>query len=203
MPRPSAETREHILEVARELFYWEGIRATGIDRVAAAANVAPTTLYRLFGSKDGLVAAYVERESSRFRDWFEAAIETGGSDPRKRILAVFDGLSEQVRPENCRGCPFLMALAEFPDAEIEAHRHAVDNKAWVRERFGELARELANADEVADAEALADRLALVMDGVYGSVAALGTAGPARQSRDLVESLLGASPPPPRRESGTG
>jgi AcrR family transcriptional regulator len=202
MPRPSAETREHILEVARDLFYWEGIRATGIDRVAVAANVAPTTLYRLFGSKDGLVAAYMERESSRFRHWFEAAIETGGSDPRKRILAVFDALSEQVRPENCRGCPFLMALAEFPDAEIEAHRHAVDNKTWVRERFGELTRELAKAHEVADVEALADRLALVMEGVYGSVAALGTAGPASEARDLVESLLGASPPP-RRESGTG
>jgi AcrR family transcriptional regulator len=202
VPRPSAETREHILEVARDLFYWEGIRATGIDRVAAAANVAPTTLYRLFGSKDGLIAAYMERESSRFRDWFEAAIETSGSDPRKRILAVFDALSEQVRPENCRGCPFLMALAEFPDAEIEVHRHAVDNKAWVRKRFGELTRELAKADEVPDAEALADRLALVMEGVYGSVAALGTAGPASEARDLVESLLGASPPP-RRESGTG
>jgi AcrR family transcriptional regulator len=202
MPRPSAETREHILEVARDLFYWEGIRATGVDRVAAASRVAPTTLYRLFGSKDGLVAAYMERESSRFRDWFDTAIETGGSDPRTRILAVFDALSEQVRPENCRGCPFLMALAEFPDAEIEAHRHAVDNKTWVRERFGELTRELAKAHEVADAEALADRLALVMEGVYGSVAALGTAGPASEARDLVESLLGASPPP-RRESGTG
>ena len=195
MPRPAAETREHILDVARELFYWEGIRATGVDRVAAAANVAPTTLYRQFGSKDGLVGAYLERESKAFRDWFNAAVEAGGADPRERILAVFDALAGQVRPENCRGCPFLMALAEFPDAEIEAHRHAVDNKAWVRERFGELTRELANAREVADAEALADRLALVMDGVYGSVSALGTDGPAREARGLVESLLDRVGPP--------
>jgi AcrR family transcriptional regulator len=189
MPRPAADTREHVLEVARRLFYWEGIRATGIDRVAAEAGVAPTTLYRLFGSKDGLVGAYVERESKGFRGWFDATVAAAGPDPRARILAIFDALAVQVRPENCRGCPFLMALAEFPDAGVEAHRHAVDNKAWVRERLRALTRDLAASDEVPDPEALADRLALVMDGVYGSVAALGTDGPAREARWLVESLL--------------
>jgi AcrR family transcriptional regulator len=189
MPRPAAITREQVLEVARELFYWEGIRATGIDRVAAEADVAPTTLYRLFGSKDGLVGAYVARESSRFRAWFDAAIEAGGADPRERIVALFDALATQVRPENCRGCPFLMALAEFPDAGVEAHRHAVDNKAWVRERFGALTRELAETADIPEPEVLADRLALVMDGVYGSVSALGTDGPAREARGFVESLL--------------
>src|SRR5918997_4266098 len=99
MSRPAADTREHVLEVARRLFYWEGIRATGIDRVAAEADVAPTTLYRLFGSKDGLVGAYVARESSRFRAWFDAAIEAGGADPRARIVALFDALATPVRPE--------------------------------------------------------------------------------------------------------
>jgi AcrR family transcriptional regulator len=192
MPRPSAETREHILKVARDLFYWEGVRATGIDRVAAAADVAPTTLYRLFDSKDGLVGAYVERESKGFREWFEEAVRSGGRDPRQRILSIFEALGEQVQPENCRGCPFLMTLAEFPDTENEAHRLAVDNKAWARARFGELTRELEAAGDVADSEALADRLALVMEGVYGSVAALGSAGPAREARDMVEFLLRAS-----------
>lgn len=62
MPRSAADTREHVLEVARELFYWHGIRATGVDRIATEADVSPTTLYRLFTSKDDLVAAYVERE---------------------------------------------------------------------------------------------------------------------------------------------
>jgi AcrR family transcriptional regulator len=54
-------TRDRILGVAHELFYWKGIRATGVDAVASAAGVAPPTLYRIFGSKDDLVAAYLER----------------------------------------------------------------------------------------------------------------------------------------------
>jgi AcrR family transcriptional regulator len=183
--RTAAETREHVLQVARDLFYWHGIRATGVDRVAAEAGVAPTTLYRLFASKDDLVAAYVEREGRGFRAWFDEAVEAGGPDPRGRILALFDALAVQVRPEHCRGCPFLMALAELPDADTPAHRHAVATKAWVRERLGELTAAL----EVDDPSALADHLMLLMEGVYGSVQALGADGPARRARALVEALL--------------
>jgi len=109
MPRSSAETREHVLGVAHELFYWHGIRATGVDRVAVAAGVAPTTLYRLFASKDDLIGAYIERADRLYRDWFDAAAAAGGPDPRRQILAVFDALDEQVQPQHCRGCPFLMA----------------------------------------------------------------------------------------------
>src|SRR5690242_11999150 len=71
MPRSSAETREHVLGVAHELFYWHGIRATGVDRVAVAAGVAPTTLYRLFASKDDLIGAYIERADGLYREWFD------------------------------------------------------------------------------------------------------------------------------------
>ena len=80
--RPAAETRAHVLDVAHELFYWQGIRATGVDRVAAAAGVAPTTLYRLFACKDDLVAAYVERAAEGYREW----------------------LSEYMSPRRCEAC---------------------------------------------------------------------------------------------------
>jgi AcrR family transcriptional regulator len=175
--RSGADTREHVLEVAHELFYWRGIRATGVDAVAAEAGVAPTTLYRLFASKDDLVAAYVERASRLYREWFDAAAV--GTGPRERILAVFDALAVQVRPENCRGCPFLMALTEFPEEHVAAHRHAVAVKFWVRRRFAELGAP----------DDLADDLALVMEGVYASVQALGVTGPARRGRRLAQALL--------------
>jgi AcrR family transcriptional regulator len=190
--RTSAETREHVLEVARELFYWEGIRATGVDRVAAEADVAPTTLYRLFASKDDLVAAYLEREARLYREWFDAAVEAGGPDPRGRILSLFDALVEQVRPDRCRGCPFQMALTEFPDTATPAHRNAVANKAWVRGRLGELTDELAKTSPVEDQAALADELTLLLEGVYASAQSLDADGPAARARALAETLLVAS-----------
>ncbi|MBM7791305.1 TetR/AcrR family transcriptional regulator [Tenggerimyces flavus] len=193
--RSSADTRTHVLEVAHELFYWHGIHAVGVDKVAAEAGVAPTTLYRLFASKDDLVAAYVENAANDYRDWFSAAAERGGDDPAQRILALFDAQVATTQPEVCRGCPYLMALTEFPDEELAIHRHAVEVKAWVREQFAQLAKKTRPNDS----DTLADQLMLVFEGVYATVQALGADGPAARARALVE-LLVTTPPrtaPPR------
>jgi AcrR family transcriptional regulator len=191
--RSSAQTREHVLQVAHDLFYWHGIRAIGVDRVAAEAGIAPTTLYRLFASKDDLVAAYVERADRHYREWFAEATRTDGRSPRERILALFDALSEQVQPDRCRGCPFLMALTEFPDSGLASNRHAVTMKQWVRAQLGELTDELAKTSPVDDPPALADQLTLIMEGVYATVQALGADGPARQARAFAEAILPNAP----------
>jgi AcrR family transcriptional regulator len=183
MRRTAKETREHILAVTHDLFYWHSIKGTGVDAIAAAAGVAPTTLYRLFASKDDLIAAYVERASGLYKQWFLDATAEG--EPTDRILSLFDALIEQVRPEHCRGCPFLMAMAELPDASAKAHALAVETKAWVRAKIGELTAQLA----IKEPAILADQVFLVMEGVYASVQSHGADGPARQARGLVEALL--------------
>ncbi len=182
MRRTAEQTRAHLLATAGELFYWKGVRATGVDTVARAAEVAPTTLYRLYPSKDDLVAAYVEANAEGYRQWFDDAVAAGGDDPRDRVRSVFDALGEQTRPEHCRGCPFLMTLTEFPDPDLPAHRAAVALKAWVRTRFEQLAVELGRPG-------LGDQLVLVFEGVYASVQALGHDGPARSARTVVDALL--------------
>jgi AcrR family transcriptional regulator len=190
--RSSAQTRDHILQVAGDLFYWEGIRATGIDRVASQADVAPTTLYRLFASKDDLVAAYVERCSMKYRALLSAASSLAAGTPRDRILAVIDAFEDEVLSGACRGCPFLMVIAEFPDPQSAAHVNAVAHKAWLRELFLVLVNELALSTGLSDSALLADRLMIVSEGIYGSVQSLGPSGPAKQGRVIAELLLDAS-----------
>lgn len=189
--RSAEESREHVLDVAHDLFYWTGIRATGVDRVAAAAGIAPTALYRLFPSKDALVAAYIGRAEHRYREWFDEAAKAEGG-PAARVQRLFAALAEQVQPGRCRGCPFLMVLSEFPEPEVEAHRIAVRLKRWVRTRFRQLAKELgsAGANGSPDAAQLADHLTLLFEGVYASVQALGNDGPAKQAQKLVSALIG-------------
>src|SRR4051794_30694206 len=186
--RSAAETREHVLAVATELFYWDGIRATGVDRVAVAAGVAPTTLYRLFASKDDLVAAYVERAAAGYRELVAEATAPEVGSPRERILNLFDVQRRYVAPHLCRGCPFLMALAEYPEAGAGAHAGAVAVKRWVRERIRAVTAEM----DVPDPGALADQLALVMEGVYASVQALGVDGPTAVARSAAAALIDAA-----------
>jgi AcrR family transcriptional regulator len=176
--------------------------------VASQADVAPTTLYRLFASKDDLVAAYVERCSMRYRALLSAASSPAAGSPRDRILAVIDAFEDEVVSDACRGCPFLMVIAEFPEPQSAPHVNAVAHKVWLRELFLGLVHELASSTGLSDSAPLADRLMLVSEGIYGSVQSLGPTGPARQGRVIAELLLDASnqvPPSgstsPKRGSG--
>ncbi|HEX6766096.1 MAG TPA: TetR/AcrR family transcriptional regulator [Polyangiaceae bacterium] len=198
--RASSDTREHVLDVAHDLFYWTGIRATGVDRVAAEAGIAPTALYRLFPSKDALVAAYVERAAGRYREWFDEATRADGRPAALRVVALFGALAERVKPEVCRGCPFIMAVTEFPEDEAECHRAAVRLKEWVRGRFRSLAAEVAAEAPHRHFEpaSLADHLTLLFEGVYATVPTLGASGPARGARDFAAALVGVGPPSRRR-----
>lgn len=195
MHRTAAETRSHVLRVAGDLFYLRGIRATGVDLVAAEAGVAPTTLYRLFASKDDLVGAYVERADLEFRAQFTAAVEGAGPDPRDQILAVFDIVLGELSSDTFRGCKFLISMAEFPEPELPAHHNALVAKSWTRERM----RELTDKLEVEDPDALADQLMLVFEGLHASGQSFGPDGPAKRGRGLAEALLTSAAP---RSSGS-
>lgn len=191
MPRTAAETRERILEVSHELFYWQGIKNVGVDKIAAAAGIAPTTMYRLFASKDDLITAYVVRAGGFYEQWFDATVADDGRPVHDRILSLFDAQTEQIQPDRCRGCPFLMALAEIPDRDHPAHQAAAATKAWVRTRLGELCTETGAVDP----DETADQLTLALEGAYASVQALGADGPARRARHLAALILRAADGP--------
>lgn len=201
--RTSSETRAHLVAVATEMFHAYGIHATGVDALAARAGVAPTTLYRLFASKDELVAAYVEHCSQRYRRSLADAAGPSSGTPRERILAVFAAFAQELGSGSCRGCPFLMALAEYPDPGNPVHAVAVAHKTWLRELFRSLAAEYLTPASSRGPDELADQLTLVADGVYGSFQALGPTGPVAHGRALVEALLDAAfVPAPAIEAGS-
>jgi len=67
MPRTAAEnerirheTRDHILTIARELFYSKGYHATSIEQVAQQAAISKGLLYHYFKGKEDLLAALVD-----------------------------------------------------------------------------------------------------------------------------------------------
>ena len=158
--RRADETRKVVLDVAGKLFYEHGIRAIGIDRVAEEAGVTTTTLYRLFGSKDGLIAAYLEAADRDWFTWFEAS----GGARLDDIGRFFDELEVQAGRQDYRGCPFRMALAEYPSAGSEVHKVATNNKRRTRQRFLEMAAEAG----MSEPGLVADQLMVLVDGICAS-----------------------------------
>jgi AcrR family transcriptional regulator len=180
-------TAERILRVASELFYTRGIRAVGVDTIAEAAGTTKKTLYDRFGSKDRLVAAYLEGRDARWREFLEDHLDREESDPERRILAVFDATGIWQERYARRGCSVINAGAELVDPDHPARRLLAPQKAWLRDRL----RDLAAAADLRDPEGLADQLLLVHEGllVALSVADLDTATDA--ARTAVRTLIAA------------
>src|SRR5258708_25872032 len=111
MPSPAAADR--ILDTGSKLFYQNGIRATGVDRIAADSGMTKMTLYACFGSKEELVRAYLARRDVRWREWFKGAVERHPHrDPSRRPIAIFDALAQRLADPAFRRCAFFNAMAD-------------------------------------------------------------------------------------------
>ncbi|GAB3434928.1 TetR/AcrR family transcriptional regulator [Flindersiella endophytica] len=177
--RRAEQTRRHVLDVAAKLFYANGVHAVGTDRLASEAGVTVATLYRLFGSKDGLVTAYLREADQEWFNWLERTVEAGG------LVHVVEELDRQAREADCRGCPFRLVLAEYPAADSEVHCVAVDTKARTLARL----RELATSAGLAEPGPTAERLMLVIEGIWATAAERGPGSPPGAGPALARSLL--------------
>src|SRR5438046_1653731 len=131
---------ERIFQTARELFYREGTRAVGVDEIVAKACATKPTLYRAFGSKDRLIAAYLRERGEHFWTGFDAAVAAHPGDPRAQILAFLDATAEQALTAGWRGCGVTNAALEYPDPGHPARKVAVEHKAALRVRLREMTR---------------------------------------------------------------
>jgi len=100
--------RDHLVDTALELFYKDGLHATGVDKILEEAGVARMTLYNHFKSKDELILATLRRRDEKFRNWFMRAVERLGKTPRGRLLAIFDALEEWFSGKDYCGCMYSM-----------------------------------------------------------------------------------------------
>jgi AcrR family transcriptional regulator len=150
--------RERLLAAADELFYAEGVHTVGIDRVIERAGVAKATLYSAFGSKDGLIRAYLTRRHEGRQARMLRKLQRFDT-PRERLLGVFDILGELIVEPDFRGCAFMNASAESPAGGV-VEDVSNQSRAWTRALFADLAR----AAGVIDPDTLAHQLVLLYDG---------------------------------------
>ncbi|MYS20150.1 MULTISPECIES: TetR/AcrR family transcriptional regulator [unclassified Streptomyces] len=148
------QPRERLLETASALFYAEGIRSIGVDRLIAEAQVTKATFYRHFPTKDDLVVAYLRGRDEAIRSRLADAAAGVADDPRKTLGLLLDGLADEVCGPGFRGCPFINAAAEYPDAAHPVRALIDGHRGWFRAALLELAAGCGHPDPEVAAAAL-------------------------------------------------
>ena len=201
MTRPEQRRRtakQRLLGAADDLFYSEGIHAVGIDRVIEHAGVAKGSLYYSFTGKDDLVREYLTGRHGKWAERVTAGIEAH-TDPRQRILAVYDTLGALFAEPDYRGCAFVNAMAEAAPDGVEAQAATIF-RAWVRDLF----LGLATGARAPDPQQLADTLVLLYDGAVATAQmdkAPTAAQSARRTAELVLDHAGIRARGRRRSRG--
>ena len=158
------EVRARILDTACRLFYERGVRAVGVDLVVAEAGVAKTSLYRHFGTKDDLIAAFLEREDKDFWGAWDRVAAAHKDDALAELDAHLGWIGERVGRPHYRGCPQINVAAEFPERDHPARKVAAAHKHEMRARLKTIADRL----RVVHADQLAGQLAVLINGAFVS-----------------------------------
>jgi AcrR family transcriptional regulator len=141
--------RERILLTAHELFYREGIRATGIDRVIADAGVTKVTFYRYFPSKNDLILAFLQYRHELWISWFTDALQRHGSS----IKALTPALAEWLGDKNFRGCAFINSVGELgsimPEVVEITRRHKQEMTSIIKGLLPPSAKKEQDAQAIA------------------------------------------------------
>lgn len=181
---PSARTR--IFSTAADLFYRRGIRAVGVETIAAEAATTKMSLYRSFPSKDVLVAEWLRDHDARFWQTWDAMSRKYPGDSRKQLQAAFGLLAKHVADPAARGCPMANAAVEITDSDHPARKVIEMHKGKLRARLAQLCRQVGAREPAL----LADELFLLMEGAQVSVV-LGVRGPARNVTRAADVLIDA------------
>jgi AcrR family transcriptional regulator len=183
-PQTTPGPRERLLAAGQELFYSRGA-SVGVDALLKEANVARRSLYEHFGGKDGLVAAVLRRAADEDLAWYEDAL-AGATDPRDRLLGLFDRLDELVSNADFRGCRYFATDLTFSDPRHQAH---AETDAFRRRLRALLVREV-DALGHAHPERAAAQLHLLIEGTLVMGATQDKQHPARAARDLAALVIG-------------
>lgn len=177
--------RERLIDAAAWLFCRHGINATGIDTVIAKARTAKTTLYKLFGSKEGLVEAVLEREGRLWREWFLHRIENSTNSGDARLRQIFPALREWFEQDRFFGCPFINAIGEHDKNEEKLRAITLQHKMQVLTRI----ESWAQAAGVTSPAEFSHQIGVLMDGAI--VVAMITRDPSAAdcARTVLNSLL--------------
>jgi AcrR family transcriptional regulator len=180
--RPRSQLPGHIADVGTRACYQQSFGSVGMSRIAELAGVSKRTLYKYFPSPSAVVAAGLRRRSD---NWMSRLAAAGDTDPKARVLALFDALTAGAGDAGYRGCWFVSAAVQSPEENVRlvAREH--------KKRLLATVRDAAAAAGVAFPDRFAARMMVLVEGALASAAVAATGEPVDTARGLLCDLLEA------------
>jgi AcrR family transcriptional regulator len=178
MSTTSFTAPERILQVAGKLFYREGYRAVGIDRIIAEADVAKATFYKHFPSKDDLIVAWLQSAE----DYTNKALPS--EDGPEPLFSYVDAMIDIARQPWCLGCAYQTSASEFEEPKHPAHAAAMAMKL----RVLTLLETRATKQGMKAAREVAEKEFLLLEGVWASVRMLRERAPLEHAKAAARQL---------------
>jgi AcrR family transcriptional regulator len=177
--------KEHILNIASDLFNKQGIRATGVDQVVAESQIAKMTLYNHYESKDELVLAYLLRQDEKWRTWFSFSVNKLSITPKGKLLAIFDVLGQWFQEPDFNGCAFIKTASEFADHSHPYNEAAQKYKSYLKDFI----KDLVHQSNVKNEEDLANGIYLLVEGAITIAMLQSDQSVALHARKIAEVLI--------------
>lgn len=186
--RSKSKARQRIVETAERLFYADGVRAVGIDRIIAQSEVAKMTLYNHFSSKDELILAVLKYREEKFDGMFEKWMQRHLKKGLDRLEAFFAALKDWFESSDFRGCAFINATVELADADHAASQFSAEHKA----RFHDMLTEIITETNGAKSAAVAPAVALMVEGAIITAVMEHTSDSADVAKEAALALVSKS-----------
>lgn len=177
-----------MLRTASRLFYTDGIRAVGMDRLVKEASVTRATCYRHFATKDDIVLAYLGLVDQQIRGAVGNIV--ANNPPAKALRGIFDFFGDVACSQGFRGCSFLNAAAEYPDRTSPVRQFIDGHRAWLRGTFRALLAQTGHPDP----DEAAGVLVLLRDGAMSGGELDDPASVRAALHRAVRSMLGIDMP---------
>jgi AcrR family transcriptional regulator len=182
----SSDARQRIVETAERLFYSEGVRAVGVDRIVAEAEVAKMSLYKHFPSKDDLILAVLMYREEKFDSMFMKWMDRHSAAGMNRLEAFFAALKTWFDSPGFRGCMFINARVELADAKHEASKFAACHKDRFHQMLSQIITQYAGEK---GAKSMSPAVALLVEGAIVTAVMQQSSKAADVARDAALGLI--------------
>jgi AcrR family transcriptional regulator len=111
-----SETKDKLIQAARNLFWEQGYSATGIAQILSAAGVNAGSLYHFFPTKEDLLLAVLDWYTNNLNSMVVGPVMARVEDPIERVFGVLDHYRQLLLATDfTRGCPIGNLSLELSD----------------------------------------------------------------------------------------